>query len=605
VTVVPTTGVATVNAPSSHITYTQGGTGATSRTVTSKLQESVSVLDFGADPTGVADSTAAIQAAINSCKPSVDTYPQTGWQTTSVKKIYFPAGNYTISSPLQVYSFQYLYGDNIAPTIQAGGGFSGAALITLNSVSPGTTNQYALGCIEGINFSGNVTAIAQNVGTITNSIFRRLAFACSVCLKLDSYTQTTIIDGILAAGTYTNQILSLKGNFNRISNIDKEGSTGSTTDSYILIQNATFPSEGNDIRGLVIEGTCSANKTPVSLIGCTNTTIDEFWFEAGPSTGYAISINNCQNIKFKGIAFVSNSTVGKVTVSNNSTVYFETFTSSADDVDFQTYFTVDATSNVRISTNQSRRMSDQLLLSQLPTLWVDEMIDNNLLATPNSGISPICRPDYFNGQNLLVNPSFEAGIYGWSWSSTPATVEFIASEVGQGLMLHGNLGASGSPRLYQNISVSAAQVGKPFTLRALVKLTNAGFAVPVVAGASSTGDYRVNANSGWATLTCTVYPTAAGSVNFGIWFVSVTAATDFYVDDMTVSIGTQAPINPSKFGSFELNTKTFTTGTAAPATGTWIVGSRVFNSAPAVGSPKSWVCTVAGTPGTWVSEGNL
>ena len=46
-------------------------------------------------------------------------------------------------------------------------------------------------------------------------------------------------------------------------------------------------------------------------------------------------------------------------------------------------------------------------------------------------------------------------------------------------------------------------------------------------------------------------------------------------------------------------------GTIAPATLTWKVGDRRFNSAPAVGSPKSWVCTVAGTPGTWVSEGNL
>jgi hypothetical protein len=46
-------------------------------------------------------------------------------------------------------------------------------------------------------------------------------------------------------------------------------------------------------------------------------------------------------------------------------------------------------------------------------------------------------------------------------------------------------------------------------------------------------------------------------------------------------------------------------GTAAPATGTWAVGDRRINSAPAVGSPKGWACTVAGTPGTWVSEGNL
>jgi hypothetical protein len=45
--------------------------------------------------------------------------------------------------------------------------------------------------------------------------------------------------------------------------------------------------------------------------------------------------------------------------------------------------------------------------------------------------------------------------------------------------------------------------------------------------------------------------------------------------------------------------------TAAPTTGTWRKGDRVFNNEPAVGNPKSWVCTVAGTPGTWVSEGNL
>lgn len=44
---------------------------------------------------------------------------------------------------------------------------------------------------------------------------------------------------------------------------------------------------------------------------------------------------------------------------------------------------------------------------------------------------------------------------------------------------------------------------------------------------------------------------------------------------------------------------------AVPDRGTWSVGDRVFNDNPVIGQPKSWVCTVAGTPGTWVSEGNL
>jgi hypothetical protein len=45
--------------------------------------------------------------------------------------------------------------------------------------------------------------------------------------------------------------------------------------------------------------------------------------------------------------------------------------------------------------------------------------------------------------------------------------------------------------------------------------------------------------------------------------------------------------------------------TAAPTLGTWAIGDRSVNSTPVVGQPKGWACTVAGAPGTWVSEGNL
>ena len=45
-------------------------------------------------------------------------------------------------------------------------------------------------------------------------------------------------------------------------------------------------------------------------------------------------------------------------------------------------------------------------------------------------------------------------------------------------------------------------------------------------------------------------------------------------------------------------------GTAPPTAGTWEVGRRVVRI-PEEGQPKAWVCTVAGTPGTWVSEGSL
>lgn len=44
---------------------------------------------------------------------------------------------------------------------------------------------------------------------------------------------------------------------------------------------------------------------------------------------------------------------------------------------------------------------------------------------------------------------------------------------------------------------------------------------------------------------------------------------------------------------------------AAPSSGTWAKGDIADNANATVGQPKRWLCTVAGTPGTWVSEGNL
>ena len=58
----------------------QSGTGATARTVAAKINDIVSILDFGADPTGVADSTAAMTAA----------------QTAS-SSVYWPAGTYKVT----------------------------------------------------------------------------------------------------------------------------------------------------------------------------------------------------------------------------------------------------------------------------------------------------------------------------------------------------------------------------------------------------------------------------------------------------------------------------------------------------------------------------
>ena len=49
----------------------------------------------------------------------------------------------------------------------------------------------------------------------------------------------------------------------------------------------------------------------------------------------------------------------------------------------------------------------------------------------------------------------------------------------------------------------------------------------------------------------------------------------------------------------------YAANTAAPTTGDWARGDIVWHSEPASGGNIGWVCTAAGTPGTWKSWGTI
>lgn len=71
------------------VNYTQGGTGASTRTVQSRLQDYVSIKDFGAVGDGVANDAPAIQACLNHC-------------VANNKVAYAPSGTYLLNAKIAV-----------------------------------------------------------------------------------------------------------------------------------------------------------------------------------------------------------------------------------------------------------------------------------------------------------------------------------------------------------------------------------------------------------------------------------------------------------------------------------------------------------------------
>ena len=117
--------------------YKPAGTGAVATTVQAKLRENVSVKDFGAVGNGIADDTAAIQAALN-------------YNTTGLS-VYFPHGKYKITSTITIPTNKSLkiYGDgynpqDLTPTY--------GSIIIWSGASNGT--MFSSNTTDGLNLSG-------------------------------------------------------------------------------------------------------------------------------------------------------------------------------------------------------------------------------------------------------------------------------------------------------------------------------------------------------------------------------------------------------------------------------------------------------------------
>ena len=146
---------ASVNA--SNVVYDPAGIGAVPTTVQAKLRETLSVQDFGAVGDGVADDTAAIQAAITASK------------TQNNRIVYLPAGTYLVTDTIYLYGGAQIQGDAIN---YAGGrtdslfGLPNAVKTTVINFNP--SSEKTLFEMDG---SPNVGSSYRGIGVENLSIF--------------------------------------------------------------------------------------------------------------------------------------------------------------------------------------------------------------------------------------------------------------------------------------------------------------------------------------------------------------------------------------------------------------------------------------------------
>lgn len=193
---------ATANSVGLHFIATGAGTGTgtaeLSRTVETKLREFVSVTDFGADPTGVSNSTAAIAAAF-----------------AASTKVSFPDGSYLMNSGVTVQANDIEVDFGNATIINGGAGF------TFNFGATADTPQNSGLKVTGGYFTQSNPATTSNLNYIRVAGFSNFIIAgCNMKnvsnggIYIEAGCENGLIDGVTingASGYSTNRGIWLNG----------------------------------------------------------------------------------------------------------------------------------------------------------------------------------------------------------------------------------------------------------------------------------------------------------------------------------------------------------------------------------------------------------
>ena len=614
---------ATKQAAINQLGFLPAGTSAVTVTIQDKLRESVSVKDFGAVGDGVADDTAAVQAAIT-------------YVGLAGGDVLFPPGTY-LCFALSLASNVRLLGENKSATIKSSITVSANTFITVDGVSNVCFENLTFDMNLGAGTDGNgpacithrtTTTAANDLSIISCNFIGALLRPyydnrCSIasrrvtiqgCYFLGKSTLTPRTSpqsqtsqamrflSVIGCGEWKilQNVSKYCGNFLQIRDATTQGFD--SFDSVNISNNiVTDILADPNISSSVYECYCITNLSVVgnsiysggrgynatyvknaAYVGNTAYNQTIYFMEMFSSNGITITGNAAYNCK----TFVNDTTTG-VAGSTNVVIADNTVIGgNIGEVGFSNYgvFANTITMVAGTSGYENWIISGNVFSGQIyttTTIRIDgaatvnfTVVDNTFVQSQEtvlpSAISYIKGSDVFIRSNRIKRTANISD----STTLTSGAFSFI-TVVG---------GGGGS-----NVLVKSN----------VIQWTGSDTRT----GGRDTGVNGIGNNAAAAALAnCSVINnTLYGAYAAPFLLQNNSGDTVFANNDVAYATGTST-INAAIV--YRRTKKTFE-ATASPTTGAWIVGDRVFNSTPAVGQPKSWVCTVAGTPGTWVSEGNL
>lgn len=606
---------ASSNTVGSYFTATGAGTGTgtakISQTVQYKLQQIVSVKDFGAVGDGVTDDTAAVHASFN-------------YAIANTSAVFFPAGTYRVTSG---YDHTTLTDLRIFG-VSSSQGYTPRTTIKLDSTNPAS---------YFMKIGGNYPsfAAADISFQCAQSVTDRRFFIYNGFNLTPTFTNVTFfnvekpinfIEGCYCqSANITNVIFRSSGTIH-----SQVGGTGETNSLRCTLM------ELNNVYVEDIHPTTNTHKVVMDLTGIRSIVAinlliecaipDNTWIPLVISNPYDSGFRQYPTAMLNSLHIETPVTGGgapvlSVQIKDGYTQINNLMTLSGGKIYVNTRSTVDIT-GASFATSYNPLTSYFSLQDQYSRVILNDCLyrvagdaltntsytlNNCVFVRDGAAISLL-------SASTSISNTLPTVLYQWDGgyvdtgkailSSSPSTYT-ISTDAAYGRKIVFSSNSS------FNFSAKTANLkkGTQVTPVALIKLptfTGGTFEILWLENTSVIGGAEVYDAAYSGKIISVVVPfalTADGLTSCGFRLGNAASGVSGNIElyGYTQYIGNAVPKYP--FYNYPANIQTY--ASAVPTTGTWARGDIVINSSPTTGQPRGWTCTVAGTPGTWVSQGNL